>query len=847
MERKVLVIVESPTKAKTIKKFLPKNYSVEASVGHIRDLPKTAAEIPKSYKDKPWSRLGIDTDNDFKPLYVTPKGKGKVIRELKKKLKEADELLLATDEDREGESISWHLIDVLKPKVPCKRMVFHEITKKAITRSLETGREIDMDLVNAQETRRILDRLYGFTVSPLLWKKIAYGLSAGRVQSPGLRLIVDRERERILFSSTCYWDVKAALNTGGDETFEAKLESSGGKRIAGSKDFHPKTGAYKDSGTLLLSEEDAQQLVRDLDGETWRVISVKEKESKSRPAPPFTTSTLQQESNRKLHMSARETMRTAQKLYEKGFITYMRTDSTILSQDGISSARNAIRSIYGEEYLSPEPRQYAKKAKGAQEAHEAIRPAGESFRIPAESHLEGRELSLYKLIWKRTLATQMAEARKASTKVQIEAGDTIFAASGTRIIFPGFIRAYVEGHDNPDELQLGSESWLPGLKEGQVLSPEEIQAVSHETKPPARFTEASLVKELEKLGIGRPSTYASIINTILERGYIRKNGTALSPTFIGFGVIQLLERNFSELIEYSFTSDMENTLDKIATGDVNRLAYLEEFYLGETGLNERVESRAKQIKPQEARTIEMPQIHTVDGIRIGKYGPYILLKAEDGEEIHASLPEDIPPADLSDLDIQKLIEQQKEGPESLGDDPETGKPIYLLSGRYGPYFQLGEKTEEEPKPKRASVPKGVDASTMDLETISLLLQLPRTLGQHPDTGKDVIANNGRFGPYVGHDGEFRSLKATDDLYTVTLERALELLAEPKVGRGKATVLKSFGKDEKGTEISINTGRYGAYIKYGKKNIGLPKEMKTGDAYKGLSIEDVKKIIEASKK
>ena len=851
MAKKVLVIVESPTKAKTIKKFLPAGYVVEASVGHIRDLPQTATEIPKAYKDKEWSRLGIDVENGFQPLYVTPKGKGKVIRELKSRLKDADELLLATDEDREGESISWHLVNVLKPKVPFKRMVFHEITKKAIHRALETGREIDMDLVNAQETRRILDRLYGYTISPLLWKKIAYGLSAGRVQSPGLRLIVERERERILFSSSEYWDLKGTLSKeqASDEgLFEAKLDSVGGKRVAGSKDYDSKTGAYIGKNSLVLDRAAAEGLASRLEGKPWEVASVTEKENRSRPAPPFITSTLQQEANRKLKMSARETMRVAQRLYENGLITYMRTDSTTLSSDGIASARDAITRLFGKDYLSDGPRQYTTKSKGAQEAHEAIRPSGEVFKTPEESGLSGRELSLYKLIWRRTLATQMAEAVKASTKVVFTVEDAQFSATGTRIIFPGFIRAYVEGSDDPEAMLANSESWLPELKEGERLNPRSIETVSHQTKAPARYTDASLVKELEKLGIGRPSTYASIINTLNERGYIRKVGTTITPTFIGFGVIQLLEKNFSNLIEYGFTSDMETKLDQIAEGDTERAHYLEAFYLGKEGLLNEVETQAKLIKPDDARTIAMPQVHSVDGVRIGKYGPYILCTAEEcGEEIHASLPEDIAPADLTDEEIQKLIAIQKEGPEPIGEDPKTGLPIYLLSGRYGPYYQLGEKSPDNPKPKRASIPKGKTADDMTVEEISLLIHLPRILGIHPETGKEVIANNGRFGPFVGHDGEFRSLKATDNLYTVTLERALEMLAEPKRGRGKASVLKSMGKDAAGVEIAIYSGRYGPYIKYGKKNIGLPKEYKENDAYESLDMAKVEEIIKKSGK
>jgi DNA topoisomerase-1 len=846
MSKKVLVIVESPTKAKTIKKFLPAHYTVEASVGHIRDLPQSASEIPKAYKDKPWAKLGIDVEHEFAPLYVTPRGKGKLIRDLKSKLKDAEMLLLATDEDREGESISWHLIDVLKPKVPYKRMVFHEITKKAIDRALETGRPVDMDLVNAQETRRILDRLYGFTVSPLLWKKIAYGLSAGRVQSPGLRLIVDRERERIDFNSTDYWDLKSDLTVDESQHFEARLERVDGKRVAGSKDFDPVTGAYKQNKSLLLSQQEAQELKDSLKNESWNVLSVTEKENRTRPAPPFTTSTLQQEANRKLRLSARDTMRTAQRLYEKGFITYMRTDSTALSGDGIASARSAIEKLYGADYVSRTPRQYSTKSKGAQEAHEAIRPAGEVFANPADSGLDGRELALYRLIWKRTLATQMAEAVKASTKAVIKAGKAEFSATGTRIIFPGFIKVYVEGRDDPEEALLSSETWLPELAEGQQLSLEKLLLDGHSTKPPARFTEASLVKELEKLGIGRPSTYASIINTLFERKYIQKEGNALAPTFIGFGVIQLLEKHFTDLIEYRFTSDMEDSLDKIAVGEIEKQSYLKKFFLGEKGLEKQVEKQASHIKPEEARTIVLPQITTVDGVRIGKYGPYVLCNDEDNNEIHASLPEDIAPAELKDEDIKKLIEQQKKGPEPIGTDPETGESIFLLNGRYGPYFQLGEATKENPKPKRASVPKGRRGDQMELEEILKLLQLPRNLGKHPETGKDIVANNGRFGPYVSHNGEFRSLTATDDLYTVTYERALEILAQPKRGRGKSSVIKELGKDGEGVSVSLCSGRYGPYIKYGKKNIGLPKKYKELSEAQSMTLETALEIVSSKK-
>ncbi|MCK5672219.1 MAG: type I DNA topoisomerase, partial [Spirochaetales bacterium] len=551
MTGKIFVIVESPTKAKTIRKFLPDNYIVDASIGHVRDLPKSAADIPKKLKSEEWTKLGIDVENDFKPLYVTPKGKGKIVRELKKKLKEADLLLLATDEDREGESISWHLVDILKPKVPVKRMVFHEITKKAITRALETGREIDINLVNAQETRRILDRLYGYTLSPLIWKKISYGLSAGRVQSPGLRLIVDRERDRIKFKKAVYWDLSAVISPGpgrGKELFEAKLESVDNKRVSTGKDFDPLTGkVLENKNVLILDEKSAKTLEDTLIKGNWKVSSIGERSFLQKPSPPFITSTLQQDGNRKLRMSARETMRTAQHLYEQGFITYMRTDSPTLSAEGTGGAIESVKRLYGDNYLTETPRQFSSKSKGAQEAHEAIRPAGEIFVHPDDTGLSGRELALYSLIWKRTLASQMKAAEKISTTAKIEADNAIFSATGTRIAFPGFLRVYVEGKDEPDAALDDKETFLPELKEGQGVVLDKLSSIKHETKAPARYTEAALVSQLEKMGIGRPSTYASIINTLFDRQYIRRQGTALVPTFTGFAVIQLLENHFNYL------------------------------------------------------------------------------------------------------------------------------------------------------------------------------------------------------------------------------------------------------------------------------------------------------------
>ena len=869
MQEKTLVIVESPTKAKTIKRFLPKHFSVEASIGHVRDLPQSASDIPKSLKKEPWARLGIDVENGFKPLYITPKGKGKVIRELKKKVKEADMVLLATDEDREGESISWHLREVLQPKCKVKRLVFHEITKNAIEYALQHERDINMNLVNAQETRRILDRLYGYTLSPLVWKKIAYGLSAGRVQSPGLRLLVERERERTLFKKSVYWDIKALLsvfgttNKDGEEKetrnnetrnseaknkdsrhkpFEARLESISDVRVAEGKDFDPAHGGLlKNRKVVHLDEEQSRDLAEKLRRASWIVESVTEKRSTTRPAPPFITSTLQQEGNRKLRMSARETMRTAQRLYEQGFITYMRTDSPALSQEGIRGAAECVKKLYGDEYLVDKPRQYASKSRSAQEAHEAIRPAGERFVHPDESGLQGREKALYALIWKRTVATQMAEAKKVTVTAKIRAVEALFTAAGTRIVFPGFIRVYVEGKDDPEAALDDRESYLPPLTEGQELNLENLEPQYHETKPPARYTEASLVSTLEKMGIGRPSTYASIINTLYEREYARKEGTALVPTFTGFAVVQLLENHFHYLIEYNFTSDMEDDLDSIALGEIDRLEYLQRFYLGENGLAKQVEEREKAIKPEESRTIRLPQLSNVEGVKVGKYGPYVV-----HDEVHTSIPEDIPPADITEQDVLRLVETQKNGPEPIGQDPESGKNIYCLTGRYGPYLQLGEKSDEEPKPKRASLPKGTKPEDIDLEHAVKLLSLPRKLGSHPDTGKEVVANNGRFGPYVMHDGDFRSLKADDDLYTVSLERALELLAEPKKGRGGSKVLKDFGKEAvDGKKAAVYSGRYGPYIKFGTKNIPLPKELRDQKAIDSLTVEEVKKIIKAA--
>lgn len=832
MAKSALVIVESPTKAKTIKKFLPKHFIVEASMGHVRDLPQSATDIPLKFKKEEWAKIGVNTEKEFEPLYVVPKGKSKIISMLKDKLKNVDELYLATDEDREGESISWHLLELLKPKCPVKRMVFHEITKSAIEKALASPRDIDMNLVRAQETRRILDRLVGYTLSPLIWKKIAYGLSAGRVQSVGLRLIVRRERERLAFQSASYWDLLASLNKSG-ESFDAKIVLVDGQRVATGKDFDETTGklrAGKDVRTL--GESDAQKLAKDLKSKPWNVIEVEEKHFQSKPAPPFITSTLQQEANRKLGLSAKEAMRTAQRLYEEGLITYMRTDSPNLSTQAISGARTAVEELYGKEYLSPEARQYSSKARGAQEAHEAIRPAGSEFVHPKDTGLSGKELALYELIWMRTVATQMAEAKKLSVSAKIEVGNAVFTASGTRILFPGFLRAYAEGHDDPEAALEEKEVLLPPLKKGDTVKCDDLKPLSHETKPPARFTEASLVQMLEKEGVGRPSTYASIIDTIIDRGYVRKAANALVPTFTGMAVVQLLEKNFENLVDMQFTSRMEDSLDDIAEGKVAHLSFLDGFYLGKDGLLNQVKQKEKKIDPDESRTVDLYQKLKGVEVKIGRYGAYLIQEGSaKKEEIHATIPEDIAPADLSVEKTKELIEISERGPQPLGKDPKTGLNVYVLSGRFGPYFQLGEATEEQPKPRRASLLKTMDPKTVGMSDALEMLSLPRLLGNHPKTGRPVMANLGRFGPYVVHDvdkdtKDYRSLKKEDNVFLVTMERAMELLNEEKKGRRGAQLVREIGKHpEDSKPIGIYDGKFGMYIKHGTTNATLPKEMK----------------------
>ncbi|MEH1893240.1 MAG: type I DNA topoisomerase [Nostoc sp.] len=832
-----LVIVESPTKARTIRNYLPSGYRVEASMGHVRDLPQSASEIPAAVKGETWAQLGVNVDADFEPVYVVPKDKKKIVTQLKEALKDVDELILATDEDREGESISWHLYQLLKPKVPTKRMVFHEITQDAIKKALKNCRNIDEQLVRAQETRRILDRLVGYTLSPLLWKKIAWGLSAGRVQSVAVRLLVTRERQRRAFHEGTYWDLKASLSK--EKTpFGAQLVTLGGSKIANGSDFDATTGQITAGrNVLLLNEDQAVALKERLTGKTWNVADIEERPVTRKPSPPFTTSTLQQESNRKLRLSARDTMRVAQNLYEQGYITYMRTDSVHLSDQAIAAARSCVEKLYGQQYLSPQPRQYTTKSKGAQEAHEAIRPAGSSFRTPQETALGGRELAVYDLIWKRTVACQMADSRQTQITVQLQVEDAGFRSSGKRIEFPGYLRAYVEGSDDPEAALEDQEVILPNLKVGDHPNCTDLEAVGHETQPPARYTEATLVKTLESEGIGRPSTYASIIGTIIDKGYAQLVSNALIPTFTAFAVTDLLEKHFPDIVDPSFTSKMEQTLDDIATGEAKWLPYLQQFYLGEKGLETLVKERESQIDATKARTVELENLDAK--VRIGKYGPYIEVGNGEGV-ITASIPKDLTPADLDPKQVEVLLRQKTTGPDQVGRHPETGEPIYVKIGAYGPYVQLGDKTDENPKPKQASLLKGVTPETVTLEMAVGLLALPRTLGVHPVTGGKIQASLGRFGPYVVHDQgkegkDYRSLKAADHVLTINLERALELLSEPKKGRSstnsksKAALRELGTHPEDGETINIYDGPYGPYIKHGKTNVSIPE---------GESVEDV---------
>jgi DNA topoisomerase-1 len=826
VEKQYLVIVESPTKAKTIRKFLPKNFIVEASMGHIRDLPQSAADIPAKYKKEPWAKeTGINCDNKFEPLYIIPKDKTKIITGLKDRLKGVDELYLATDEDREGESISWHLLELLKPKCPVKRMVFHEITKPAIEKALKATREVDNRLVRAQEARRILDRIVGYTLSPVLWKKVTYGLSAGRVQSAALRMMVERERERMRFKRATYFDLTAALSFDG-KNFDAKLIAIGEKRVAQGKDFDETTGTLNaDKDMVVLNESEASKLAAQVKSSDWTVSGVEEKQSTSKPQPPFITSTLQQAGNRKLGLSTRDVMRVAQSLYEQGFITYMRTDSPSLSQEAISATRDIIRNTYGAEYLPPEARHYSAKSKGAQEAHEAIRPAG-TFTPPEKTGLSGRDFDLYTLIWQRTLACQMTDAKKSSMSVRIQAAQTTFNATGTKIVFPGFMKAYDEDMESGDA-SWGSDTLLPPMKTGDKPKLREVKPESHETKPPARYNEASIVQAMEKAGIGRPSTYASVISTLFDKKYVSKINNAIVPGFTGFAVVQLLERHFDNFVNLDFTSRMEEDLDSIAEGQLDHVDYLSKFWFGPKGLKQLVENKTKQIDPKESRSITLPQLGKELEIRIGRFGPYLSqtdVKDEDG--VFASIPEGIAPADLTLEESRQIIETKAKGPESIGTYPATGEDIFVMTGRFGAYVQVGTVKEgSKEKPRRASIPRDQDLKTLTLDQALKYLSLPRELGKFPDNGEMITVYDGRFGPYVKCGSDMRSLKKTDDKYTIGLQRAIELLKEEKKGRFGAKLLKELGKHpESGKDMGIYEGKFGPYVKCGTISASLPKDL-----------------------
>src|SRR4051812_11279113 len=831
-----LVIVESPAKAKTIAGYLGKEFVVESSVGHIRDLPHNASEIPAKYKGEAWSRLGVNVDKDFEPLYVVDSRKKKVVSDLKAKLKDADELLLATDEDREGEAIAWHLREVLDPKVPVKRMVFHEITRPAIERALTETRDIDDCLVDAQETRRILDRLYGYEVSPVLWRKIMQGLSAGRVQSVATRLVVERERERMRFTAADYWDIVATFDPG---TFNAKLSGVDGRRVAQGRDFDQQ-GKLKNADTVQLAEDDARGLAAALEGAEFTVASVEEKPYTRRPAAPFMTSTLQQEASRKLRLSSQQTMRVAQRLYENGYITYMRTDSTTLSESALTAARAQARELYGPESVPDAPRQYTRKVKNAQEAHEAIRPAGDRFRTPDEvrRELSADEFNVYDLIWKRTVASQMADARGQTVSVRIAgtASDgrlAEFSTAGTVITFRGFLLAYEEGRDEPaagdDE-----ERMLPKLAEGDALNATGLEPEGHSTSPPARFTEATLVKALEERGIGRPSTYAAIMGTILDRGYVRKQGQALVPEFLAFAVVNLLEKHFPQLVDYEFTARMEDDLDEVASGHQKRDEWLRRFYFGadgDAGLKELVEGRLGEIDAREINTVELPGSDIV--VRVGKYGPYL----ERGGQ-RQTLPPDVAPDELTPERAEELLAQGKQERE-LGTDPETGRPIVVKAGRYGPY--VTEVLEGDEKPRTASLFKSMAPETVTLEEALRLLTLPRTLGVAGD-GEEVVAANGRYGPFVKKGSETRSLASEEQLLTITLDEALALLARPKERRGRGTAkppLKELGKDPASAKpIVLKEGRFGPYVTDGETNASL----RAGDSVDSITPERAVELL-----
>lgn len=845
-----LVIVESPTKARTIERFLAKDFEVLASYGHVRDLPGSAAEIPAEVKKQKWSRLGINVDEDFAPLYIIPPEKEKRVNELKRAIKNATEVYLATDEDREGESISWHLLEVLKPKVPVKRLVFHEITKSAIEESLSQAREIDTNLVRAQETRRIIDRLYGYEVSPLLWKKMVPRLSAGRVQSVAIRLLVERERERAAFRSAEFWDLKALFTSASDVNlpFEAVLTHIAGKRVAGSKDFDPNTGKFIEKGdVVLLKKDEAEKLVEKLRAGQATVGDVETKPFTQRPYPPFTTSTLQQEASRKLGFGAKRTMSVAQTLYENGLITYMRTDSTSLSTEALTASRSLISKEFGPEYLHPEPRIYKTKVKNAQEAHEAIRPAGTDFASPqsVRDRLGIDAFRLYELIWKRMLACQMKDAEGTRVSVEINADTARFRASGKTITFAGFLRAYVEGSDDPEADLAEQERLLPPLKPGETLKAADYTALQHFTQPPPRYTEGSLIKELERLGIGRPSTWATIVDVVLSRDYAFKKGSALVPTFLAIGVTGLLEGYFKHLVDYQFTASLEDDLDAIARGEKDNLEKLNSFYFGlpgdKEGLKGLVEQGQEKIDPRLVCGLPLGKdsLNRDVEIRIGRYGPFL-----SNGETRSSIPDAVTFDELNVEKAEHILLEAAKGPAALGADPTTNEPVYLKKGRFGPYVQRGDMVEGGEKPKMASLLPGMSPDDINLDVALQLLSLPKTIGVNPENNEEIQVFNGRYGPYVKCGSESRTIPTEESPLTVTLDRAIELLKQPRT-RGRASsqpkTLREVGKHPStNVAIVIKQGRYGPYVTDGEINASLTQGMSP----EAVTVEEAISLLEA---
>jgi DNA topoisomerase-1 len=877
---KPLVIVESPAKAKTIAGLLGSGYVVESSIGHIRDLPRRADEVPAAYKGEAWSRLGVDVDNGFKPLYVVSTEKKSQVAKLKQLVKQASEVYLASDEDREGESIAWHLLEVLAPRVPVKRMVFHEITRPAIERAVNEWRDLDRRLVDAQEARRILDRLYGYEVSPVLWKKIMPRLSAGRVQSVATRMVVERERARMAFRSAGWWGIDATFTTTGGtavpegtpRSFTASLVAVDGVALASGRDFDD-TGALSSPGSVVvLGEEEARVLATGLAGAPFAVKSMTHKPFRRSPSAPFMTSTLQQEAGRKLRFSSKRAMQIAQRLYEDGWITYMRTDSTTLSSQALDAARSQASALYGPEYVPAQPRRYERKVKNAQEAHEAIRPAGESFRTPDEASrsLSGDEFRLYDLIWKRTVASQMADATGTSAQVRLvgaTAGDhpaggreAEFSASGKVIQFPGYLRAYVEGEDDPEAELADREVHLPPMAEGDPATVDDLEPGSHATQPPARFTEASLVKAMEELGVGRPSTYASVIATILDRGYVWKKGTALVPSFTAFAVVGLLERYFSDLVDYGFTASMEDDLDAIASGNEESLPWLTRFYFGTErpvgeavpadangngngtghnrglGLKREVSTYLGEIDAREINSI--PIGLGTDGTeivaRVGRYGPYL----QHGDD-RVSIPEDLAPDELTIEKAESLLDAPSSD-RVLGEDPETGLPVQVRAGRFGPYVQLGELVDGGPKPRTSSLFASMSPATLTFEEALDLLRIPRVVGADPE-GNEIVAHNGKFGPYLKRGTDTRSLLTEDQILSIGVDEALTLFAQPKArgGRNAKGPLREMGNDpDTGLTMVVKDGRFGPYVTDGTTNASLRR----GDDVESLTVERAAELL-----